>query len=92
MAKKSSNQAKIQRETRDIATILTEMPLNPIAWTTVVKLLAPVVARLAVRYALKRLNRSMGEEKVNKIGAEVGDFISDIIKKRVAPTNGTGSN
>lgn len=83
MAKGKANTSKLARERAELELLLTELPLNPITWTAVIKILGPVIARLAVRYALKKAARSLSEDKVNAIGKEVGEFIGDIIKKRV---------
>lgn len=84
MAKQSANSAKLKREEDDLRRLLEALPLNPIPWVTVVKLLAPVIARLAVRYALKRVKRTMSEEKVNRIGSLAGEFIGGIVARRTA--------
>lgn len=78
----SSNDAKITREEGDLASLLSMLPGNPVPWAAIIRLLAPIVARLAVRYALKRVKRGMAEDKVNAIGRRVGAFVSDIIEKR----------
>lgn len=88
MAKKGSNDAKIERELKELDALLGGLPLNPIPWATVITILAPIVARLAVRYALKKAKRSLSEEKVNAIGNQVGTFIGDIIARRVAGKGG----
>lgn len=85
MAKKSSTQAKIDREAADLKGILEALPDNPIAWGLVIKIVAPIIARLAVRYALKRLDRSMSEDRVNAIGRQVAGFVNGIIASKVAP-------
>lgn len=81
--KGKSNLAKIKREESDLASLLSSLPLNPIPWGMVVSVLAPIVARLAVRYALKRLDRGMSEDKVNTIGRQVADFVGGIVKRRL---------
>lgn len=81
-AKKTANMSKIEREEETLASVLALMPDNPIPWASVVRLVAPVIARLAVRYALKRLKRNIAEDKVNLIGKATGDFVSGIVEKR----------
>lgn len=83
MRAKDSNQAKIAREELDLANVLALLPDNPVDWMMVVRLIGPIIARLSVRYALKRAKRSLSEEKVNAIGSSVADFISAIIKRRI---------
>jgi len=84
MRKKSQNTVKIERELSDLEALLLTLPSNPVDWVLVVKLVAPFIARLAVRYALKKTKRGMSEEKVNTIGEAVGNFIAGIIAKRTA--------
>lgn len=82
--KKTANDSKIERERAELDTLLRTLPLNPIPWATVVTILAPIVARLAIRYALKKIDRSLSEDKVNAIGNQVGAFIGAIIGRRIA--------
>lgn len=90
MKKGASNLAKIKREEGDLAALLNSLPLNPIPWALVVSLLAPIVARLAVRYALKKLDRGMSEDKVNTIGRGVADFVGGIVTRRLGTGEGDG--
>ena len=83
MAKrKAENTVKIERELATLDTVLTTLPSNPIPWLTVLSIVAPVISRLAVRYALKRLQRGMSEEKVNRIADQVATHIKEVIKKK----------
>lgn len=85
MARKSANDAKIARELDSLEGIITTLPDNPVQWAMVLRLVAPVIARLAIRYALKRLHRGMSEDKVNLIGKSVGDWISAMLARRAPP-------
>ena len=78
MRRKSNNQVKIEREEATLKVILQELPENPIPWLAVVRIIAPIVARLAVRYALKRAKRGLSEEKVSAIAGSVSELISTI--------------
>lgn len=80
--RKTANDAKIARELDSLEALLIALPDNPIGWVSIVKLIAPIVARLAVRYALKRVKRSLSEEKVNLIGKGVADWVGAMIEKR----------
>lgn len=91
MARKSTNDSKIARERQDLEMLLDTLPSNPIPWAGVVRLVTPLVARLAVRYALKKAGRALSEDRVNIIGRQVGDFIGDIIAKRTGSEGGTPS-
>lgn len=83
MKKSVSNEAKISREKSDLEAALALSPTdNPIAWAALLRLVGPMIARLAVRYALKKAARSLSEDKVNAIGVEVASFIGQIISKR----------
>lgn len=86
MRKGQSNAAKIRREEQELADILGTLPANPINWLTVIRIVAPIVARLAVRYALKRAKRSLSEDKVNAVANQVATLIKGVIDKRVPPT------
>ena len=82
MTKKgAANRAKIAREESDLKVLLQQLPTNPIQWLTVVKIVGPLIARLAVRYALKRLKRDMSEERVNTIGEAVAGFVEGAVKR-----------
>jgi len=80
---KRSNDAKIAREEADLAVLLGTLPENPIPWATLLRIVAPILARLAVRYGLKKVKRSLSEDKVNAIGKSVGDMVSGILDKRI---------
>jgi len=77
-----SNKDKLDREARMLTLLLHELPLNPIPWVTVIRLVAPVIARLAVRMVLKKVSRSLAEDKVNAIGDAVSDSINLILESR----------
>lgn len=78
-----ANLAKIDREKEDLANALLLVPTdNPIAWAALLRLVAPIIARLAVRYALKKAARSLSEDKVNAIGTDVASWIASIVAKR----------
>lgn len=79
---KSQVNAKITREEEQLKALLTLLPENPIPWLAVVKLIAPVVARLAVRYALKKVKRGMAEDKVNEVSNAVGALIRGVVDHR----------
>lgn len=83
MVGKSSNAEKIKREEADLDRLLETLPINPVPWAVLLKLVAPILTRLAVRYALKKLKRSMSEEKVSAITTTISDRIRAIIDKRL---------
>lgn len=90
MKKGKANQAKLIRETGDLTAMLLLLPHNPVNWVRIVLLVAPIVARLAVRMALKRLDRSLSEDKVNAIGTQVGSLIRNIVDAKRGDTKPEG--
>ncbi len=80
---KNSNSAKIQREEEELTCLLSNLPDNPIFWGNVVRLVAPILARLAVRYALKRTARALSEDKVNAVARQAGALVAGILDKRL---------
>ncbi|MBA7556739.1 hypothetical protein ES705_49456 [subsurface metagenome] len=82
MRKASSNSEKITREEADLTRLLSSLPDNPFPWATAITLIAPIVARLAVRLALKRIARGMSEGKVNVISGSIADKISEVLAQR----------
>ena len=82
--KKTANDAKIARETEDLGAILRELPTNPIPWAAVLRIAAPFVARLAVRIALKKVGRSLSEDKVNAVAGSVSAVIRAVLGTSIA--------
>lgn len=80
--RKSSIEAKVAREQKALEELLANLPDNPVAWAPIIRILAPIVARLAVRIALKKSKRSMHEAKVNQVADAVAATISTILAKR----------
>lgn len=74
---------KIASDRADLNNILATLPLNPVPWVPVVKLVAPVIARLAVRLVLKKMARGLGDDKVMAVSQAVGATVSGILDKRV---------
>ena len=89
MARKSAKQAKLDRELEDLAVILTALPLNPIPWVSVLKLVAPVLVRLAIRQALKRVKRGMAEDKVKSVTDSVTGDLNALLDARLPPAGGS---
>lgn len=88
MKRRDSNTAQIARETADLVNLLESLPKNPLDWGMVVRLIAPIIARLAVRMALKRTQRSLGEDKVNLIGSTIAGIIRKILTPDAAKQDG----
>ena len=89
MAKKSAKQAKLDRELEDLAVIVTALPLNPIPWVAALKLIAPVLVRLAIRQALKRVKRGMAEDKVKSVTDSVTGALNALLDARLPPAGGS---
>lgn len=87
MSKKSRNTVSIEREERDLEVILLAMPDNPIAWDAVIRMVAPLLARLAVRYALRKSKRGLSEERITSIAGLVTDRIATIVARRTGATS-----
>jgi len=82
---KASNEVKITREEADLERVLLALPDNPFPWATAITLIAPIVARLAARLVLKKIDRGMSEDRVNTITAGIASTIRDILAKRGTP-------
>jgi len=82
--RKSVANLRIEREIEDLQRLLKLLPQNPIPWLPVVKIIAPVLVRLAIRITLKKMSRSLGEAKVNAIV----DTVSGLIDTMLEPGGG----
>lgn len=67
--------ARTASDALDLVEVLRALPPNPIPWLPVVKLVAPFIARLAIRYALKRMGRTMSQDKINRVVGSVKSII-----------------
>ena len=81
---KSQINAKIKREEQELKTLLEELPGNPVPWMAVVKIVAPLVARLAVRYALKKVKRGLSEERVTEVAGAVATLVNTVLGARAS--------
>lgn len=88
-SKKTPTQARIDRELADLRRVLEALPPNPISWGAVLTILAPIIARLAVRVALKRIKRGLSEDKVNETASFVAGVIRDVLEKSHVGTGTT---
>lgn len=59
---------------------------NPIEWTSIIKFIAPLIARIASRYALKliarKLDRRIGSKVREETILQTADHLADIAIKR----------
>lgn len=90
MARRSANDAKIFREIADLKAILADLPENPIPWASVLRIVAPFVARLAIRMALKKAKRDMSEDKVNAIAGGVSAVLRTVLGRSIANIRADG--
>lgn len=81
-------EARIRAEQELLEVLLIGLPDNPIDWVIVLKLVGPLIARLATRYALKRIHRTMSEDKVSAVSREISKHIADIIQRRTGQDAG----
>lgn len=72
----------LRADEEELRNVLSLLPDNPIPWQAIVRLIAPLVARLAVRYAIRRTKRGVSEAKVKSIS----DAIAALVRQAV----GTG--
>jgi len=86
----SAKEAKIQREAEELEAILLALPQNPFPWATALRLIAPVLVRLAIRSALKRVKRGMAEDKVKSVTDTVTRAVISILDKRFPNQDTTG--
>jgi len=80
--KKEKKAAKVTQEKEDLAAIVKALEStqhNPVAWLPVIKLVAPVVARLAIRIGMAAFARKTGR----KIKPSVRDFVADEAAKSI---------
>ncbi|MBA7709586.1 hypothetical protein ES703_118507 [subsurface metagenome] len=56
---------KIAREVKQLEAIIEPLAaLNPLPWLTVAKLIAPFVARIAIRYVLRKMSKTTSESNI----------------------------
>ncbi|MBA7558021.1 hypothetical protein ES705_50810 [subsurface metagenome] len=59
---------------------------NPIVWATIIKFVAPIIARIAARFVMKLVARKLDKRISSKIREEVvikaADHLADIAIKR----------
>lgn len=75
MRRQRPTDAKIAQDTQDLRNILESMPPNPVPWAVVIRLVAPIVARLAVRMALKKIDRGMSDTRVKAVTDSVATVV-----------------
>jgi len=76
---------------RAVAALYGAVP-NPIAWAPIIRFVAPIIARIAARYAMKLIARKLDKRISSKVKEEtvisVADHLADIAIKRTTPKTG----
>ena len=83
--KKTPTRVKVEREEKALKETLEALPTNPILWGNLLRIVAPLIARLAVRYALKRVKRGMSEAKVEDVTEAVAGLVRRVIETKKSP-------
>ncbi len=53
----------------------------PLAVATVIRLIAPIVARLAIRYLARKYRKKVSDQAVNTASAWIGEKVSTLINR-----------
>ena len=70
---------KIARETKQLVSVCESLKtLNPLPWYTVAKLIAPFVARIAIRYVLRKMKKTTSESNIELAVDSVRGILSRI--------------
>lgn len=90
MKEKGSKQPPLKRDMKSLESAVKTLNAtqhNPIEWAPIIKFVAPIIARIAVRYVLtaiaKKLNRKISAETRDKLANETADRLSELAIKRV---------
>ncbi len=63
---------------------------NPIAWSPIVKFIAPIIARIAARYVMRLIATKLDKRISSKVKEETvlktADYLADLAIKRTATT------
>jgi len=86
MRSKPNPDSRDKRELETVVKALQGSQHNPIDWIAIVRLIAPIVARIAVRYGIglvaRRLNRRVSPQVRDQIANSAADRMSEIVLKR----------
>lgn len=75
-------EAKLRADEALLKGVLKNLPENPIPWMAVLRIVGPLIARVAIRRALRRVNRGISDEKLNQVVTIVTDTIAKIIDRK----------
>lgn len=82
MPKKSLTTSLIEAEEAMLEEVIADLPENPIPWGPVIRLVAPLIARIAMRRALKKVGRGLSQDKINTISENVSALVRRSLEKR----------
>jgi len=78
-ADKGHQTLKMAKEVKQLTSVCESLKtLNPIPWLTVAKLIAPFVARIAIRYVLRKMKKTTSETNVELAVDSVRAILSRI--------------
>jgi len=70
---------KIAREVKQLEAVITPLgELNPLPWLTVAKLVAPFVARIAIRSVLRKMSKTTSEGNIESAVDSVRGILTRI--------------
>jgi len=76
---KGHQTVKIARETKQLVSVCESLKtLNPLPWFTVAKLIAPFVARIAIRHVLRKMKKTTSESNIELAVDSVRGILSRI--------------
>ncbi len=80
MGKEKGHQTlKIAKEVKQLEAIGdTLRTLNPLNWLIVAKLVAPFIARIAIRYVLRKMSKTTSESNIELAVSSIGGILDRI--------------
>lgn len=88
MGKEKGHQTlKIAREVKQLESVIEPLAdLNPLPWLTVAKLVAPFVARIAIRHVLRKMKKTTSEANIETAVDSVRGIVTRIGSKKAGST------
>jgi hypothetical protein len=86
MKTSAKKKQKVTKELQDLKAALKALEAtshNPIQWTPILKLLAPIIARWAIRAGLSYFARKSKKSIKPKLRDEVAEFTADLVTKSI---------
>lgn len=67
---------RLLQDEQDLEQILSSVPAtNPIPWIAILKIAGPIIARVAIRFILRRMGKTTSEENIRAAANAVRDII-----------------